>query len=142
MNARYLIKSACKFGYRNSIFKNELKGQYLIVRVKIRLTKKEHQLALEYGDIRSILKSENIEAPTIADVSQAVIKIRSSKLPDPAKIGNAGSFFKNPLVNQETYEKLLAAYPDMPGYAVDKQVVKIPAAWLIERAGWKGLPER
>jgi UDP-N-acetylmuramate dehydrogenase len=131
-------KTACKFGYRNSIFKNELKGRYLIARVQIKLTKKEHHLALEYGDIRKVLESENIESPTIADISSAVIKIRSSKLPDPAQIGNAGSFFKNPLVNREIYAGLLAEYPDMPGYEVDSQIVKIPAAWLIEQAGWKG----
>lgn len=135
---RIFNKEACKFGYRNSIFKNELKGEYFLVRIKMRLTKKEHQLALEYGDIRTVLKDENIESPSIADVSRAVIKIRSSKLPDPAKVGNAGSFFKNPLVPRGTYDDLLSEYPDIPGYYFDEQRVKIPAAWLIEQAGWKG----
>jgi UDP-N-acetylmuramate dehydrogenase len=131
-------KASCDFGYRNSIFKNELKGQFIIVRVRIKLSKNSHQLHLSYGDIKSTLENAGITQPGIKDVSDAVIAIRSSKLPDPKLVGNAGSFYKNPVISQSLYEGLLTQYPDMPGYLAGAGFRKVPAAWLIEQAGWKG----
>ncbi|MGK7392264.1 MAG: UDP-N-acetylmuramate dehydrogenase [Candidatus Cyclobacteriaceae bacterium M2_1C_046] len=129
---------ACQFGYRESIFKNVAKGKYIITQVVFRLTKKNHQLNIDYGAIKSVLEDRKIKDPTIKDISDAVISIRQSKLPDPEKIGNAGSFFKNPVVHKEVYDQLNTVYPDMPHYPVDINEVKIPAAWLIDQCGWKG----
>lgn len=129
---------ASKFGYRESIFKNIAKNNYVITQVVFRLTKKNHKLNIEYGAINSVLEEKGINNPTIKDVSDAVIKIRQSKLPDPAKTGNAGSFFKNPVVHKEVYDHLKTLYPKIPHYPVDINEVKIPAAWLIEQCGWKG----
>ncbi|UBM57363.1 UDP-N-acetylmuramate dehydrogenase [Marinilongibacter aquaticus] len=129
--------AACAFGYRESVFKHSKKGQYMICRVGFKLNKGVH-LHLEYGAILETLKSMHIVEPSIKDVASAVIAIRQSKLPDPKKIGNSGSFFKNPVVPTALYSKLKAAYPDMPAYIQDDQLVKIPAGWLIEQAGWKG----
>lgn len=129
-------KEECKFGYRESIFKNEVKGQYLITSVVFKLLKK-HILNFSYGDIQQILARENVQ-PSINNISQAVIEIRSSKLPNPKEIGNAGSFFKNPFVEKTHFEKLKTLYPQMPMYPVDEKLVKIPAGWLIEQCGWKG----
>lgn len=131
-------KEACKFGYRNSIFKHKLKGRFFITRVQVRLTRKGHRLSLDYGDIRNTLEKKGITHPKIKDVSEAVITIRSSKLPDPGLIGNAGSFFKNPVIGETAYEDLLQVYPDMPGFPAGAGKRKVPAAWLIEQAGWKG----
>lgn len=131
-------RADCGFGYRDSVFKGAYKGKYIVTSVRIRLKKKNHVLALDYGDIRKILQERNIPEPTIKDVSDAVVMIRTSKLPDPAVIGNAGSFFKNPVMAEEFYEGLLSQYPDMPSYPAVTGKRKIPAAWLIERAGWKG----
>ncbi len=127
----------CKFGYRESIFKNELKGEYLICRVAFRLSKK-HTVKTSYGAIEDELESMGINHPTIKNVSQAVINIRQSKLPDPNKIGNAGSFFKNPIVSMELLEKLQNKYPDIPHYPAPDHKVKLAAGWLIEQSGWKG----
>ena len=127
----------CKFGYRESVFKNELKGEYLICQVAFRLTKK-HTIKTSYGAIENELESMGIERPTIKDVSQAVIKIRQSKLPDPNKIGNAGSFFKNPVVSMELLEQLKYEYPNMPHYPAPNNKTKLAAGWLIEQSGWKG----
>lgn len=129
-------KEQCKFGYRESIFKNEVKGEYLITSVVFKLSKK-HLLNFSYGDIQQVLARENIE-PSISNISQAVIEIRSSKLPNPKEIGNAGSFFKNPFVEKTHFEKLKDLYPQIPVYPVDEKLVKIPAGWLIEQCGWKG----
>lgn len=129
--------SACKFGYRESVFKNEFKNQYIILNVTFRLTKK-HTLNTSYGAIDLELEKMGVSTPTIKEVSQAVIAIRQSKLPDPAKIGNAGSFFKNPVVAKDIYTKILENFPDAPSYSIDDNFVKIPAGWLIEKAGWKG----
>ncbi|MCU0436578.1 MAG: UDP-N-acetylmuramate dehydrogenase [Raineya sp.] len=126
----------CKFGYRESIFKNEVKGQYLITSVVFKLSKK-HTLNISYGDIQQILTKNN-EEPSINNISQAVIEIRSSKLPNPKEIGNAGSFFKNPFVEKIHFEKLKSLYPQMPVYPVNEELVKVPAGWLIEQCGWKG----
>ncbi|CAI8376162.1 MAG: UDP-N-acetylenolpyruvoylglucosamine reductase [Flavobacterium sp. SCGC AAA160-P02] len=135
----------CRFSYRNSIFKNELKGKHIITSVSFKLSKKNHQLNTEYGTIETELKNKNIINPTIQDISNAVIKIRKSKLPDPKKIGNSGSFFKNPIISSKQYKKLREKYPTMPFYELDslesnqKDVLyKIPAGWLIETMGFKG----
>jgi UDP-N-acetylmuramate dehydrogenase len=127
----------CKFGYRESIFKNELKGQYLICKVALRLSKK-HTIKTSYGAIENELEAMGIDHPTIQDVSQAVIKIRQSKLPDPNEIGNAGSFFKNPIVSMELLKKIKNKYADIPHYPAPDNKIKLAAGWLIEQSGWKG----
>ncbi len=129
---------ACQFGYRESIFKNSVKGVYFITRVQYILQKKNYTPNISYGAIKDVLLSKNIIQPDIKDVSQAVIDIRNSKLPDPAIIGNAGSFFKNPVVDDILYQKLLKLYPDMPSYQAGAGFVKLPAGWLIEKSGFKG----
>ena len=129
-------KEACQFGYRESVFKRRLKGQYIIVSVTYRLTK-THSLNTSYGAIEAELKERGITNPTIKDVSDAVIAIRQSKLPDPKEIGNAGSFFKNPVVEKSVLVSIQEKHENVPNYpAGDK--VKLAAGWLIEQAGWKG----
>ena len=127
----------CKFGYRDSIFKTSAKGKYIILEVTFRLTTKIHHIKTEYGAISAELKNLGIENPTIQDVAKAVINIRQSKLPNPAEIGNAGSFFKNPTIPLEQFENLKNQFPEIQGYA-NGNFVKVPAGWLIENAGWKG----
>jgi UDP-N-acetylmuramate dehydrogenase len=128
--------TACRFGYRDSVFKNEAKGKYLIAEVSFRLNK-NGKLNTSYGAIGEELKKMNISEPTVRDVSDAVIAIRRSKLPDPAVIGNAGSFFKNPEVTTAFFETLKDKFPGLVGYpAGDGR--KIAAGWLIEQCGWKG----
>lgn len=131
-------KEDCNFGYRNSIFKHEVKGKYIITNVTFKLTKANHKLNTSYGAISSELNEKNINLPTIKDVSDAVINIRQSKLPDPKEIGNSGSFFKNPVITLEIFEKLQANFPEIPSYVVSENERKIPAGWLIEEAGFKG----
>lgn len=131
-------KEQCRFGYRNSIFKNEAKGKYVICSVIFKLTKKKHILNTKYGTIQSQLESEGIKNPTIKDVSNAVIAIRQSKLPDPKVLGNSGSFFKNPVISSEYFNALKTNFPAIPCYLVSENTVKVPAAWLIETAGFKG----
>ena len=126
----------CQFGYRSSVFKHKLKGQYIITSVTLRL-RKQPVLNTSYGAIAETLAQKHIHAPTMRDVSEAVIEIRRSKLPDPQQIGNAGSFFKNPVIPRAQYEALLTDYPTMPGYPTE-EAVKVPAGWLIEQCGWKG----
>ncbi|WP_324678029.1 UDP-N-acetylmuramate dehydrogenase [Hymenobacter sp. GOD-10R] len=134
---RTFTRVECGFGYRESVFKTTLKNQYIVTAVVLRL-RQQHQLNMSYGAIRTTLEEMGLEAdPTPANVSEAVMRIRRSKLPDPAEIGNAGSFFKNPELSQAKYDALKAEYPDLPGYPVPGGV-KVPAAWLIERGGWKG----
>lgn len=128
----------CQFGYRESIFKKELKNEYVILSVVFKLSKQHHVLHTDYGVILSELEKQNITNPTIKDVSNAVISIRNSKLPDPAKIGNSGSFFKNPIVSTTIFKKIQQSYPKIPHYIIDEEEVKIPAGWLIETAGFKG----
>ncbi|MBL3548101.1 UDP-N-acetylmuramate dehydrogenase [Chryseobacterium sp. KMC2] len=127
----------CRFGYRDSIFKQEGKGRYVILEVTFKLTRKEHHVKTEYGAITSELKHLGIENPTIQDVSQAVINIRQSKLPDPKEIGNAGSFFKNPTIPLVQFEALQQKFENIQGYP-NGDMVKVPAGWLIEQCGWKG----
>ena len=129
----------CQFGYRDSIFKNALKGQYLITKVFLKLTPPQyHVLNMQYGDIQKMLSTNNITQPTIKDISDAVIAIRQSKLPDPAVIGNAGSFFKNPEIPLAQFNALKDKFPLIVGYPTAKETVKVAAGWLIETAGWKG----
>ena len=132
----------CQFGYRESVFKNELKGKYLIASVAFKLNKVgSHNLNLDYGILRNVLKDKSIENPNIKDVSQAVIAIRQSKLPDPAEIGNSGSFFKNPIIEPAQFEQLKSKYQDIPFYELEGGKIKLAAGWLIEKAGWKGHEE-
>lgn len=127
----------CRFGYRDSVFKQEGKGKYVILEVTFKLTRKDHQIKTEYGAITSELENLAIKNPTIQDVSKAVINIRKSKLPDPKEIGNAGSFFKNPTILLTQFEELQQKFENIPGYA-NGDFVKVPAGWLIEQCGWKG----
>ncbi|WP_297762622.1 UDP-N-acetylmuramate dehydrogenase [uncultured Muriicola sp.] len=129
----------CKFGYRDSYFKNEGKGKYVITSVTFRLTSKDHSLRTGYGTIAAELEKAEVFHPSIQDISKAVISIRQQKLPDPAILGNSGSFFKNPVVSKKSFEKLQQSYPDIPFYKVDEDEIKIPAAWLIDFCGFKGL---
>lgn len=126
----------CKFGYRESVFKHELKDQYVICTVVFRL-KKNPDFRIEYGAIQDVLKEKGITELSIKAVSDAVSEIRLSKLPDPKKIGNAGSFFKNPTISHKQFTELRSVFPEIPGYPTPDGV-KVPAGWLIEQAGWKG----
>lgn len=130
---RVFLNAECVYGYRKSIFKNELKGRYAVTYVTYRLSK-VFQPKIDYGNVREKLQGKEL---TPENVRNAVIDIRQSKLPDPEVIGNAGSFFMNPVVSLEKYEVLKTENPDMPHYIVDGGV-KIPAGWLIEKCGWKG----
>ena len=131
-------KAECKFGYRESIFKQEAKDKYVITSVVFKLTKRNHKINTAYGDITKELEKNNIVTPNLKEVSNAVIAIRQSKLPDPKELGNSGSFFKNPIIPKELYEKAHAQFPDMPHYVVSETEVKVSAGWLIEQAGFKG----
>lgn len=128
----------CKFGYRESVFKQELKDQFIILSVTFKLTKTTHKINTGYGDIQKELAKNGIENPSIKDVSNAVIAIRQSKLPDPKELGNSGSFFKNPIIERSQYEIAASKFPEMPHYVVSENLVKVPAGWLIEQAGLKG----
>lgn len=130
-------RDQCQFGYRESVFKNIHKDKYIILSVTFKLSKTPN-LNISYGAITEVLKMMAVQNPGIKEVSDAVIAIRSSKLPNPAEIGNAGSFFKNPVVANTKVAKLKRTYPNMPSYPVDEKQTKIPAGWLIEKAGWKG----
>ena len=128
----------CKFGYRNSIFKNTHKGKIIITSVGFKLTKKNHQLNTSYGAIETHLISNKITNPTLKDISDAVISIRKSKLTDPKEIGNSGSFFKNPVIPMSQFLKLKTEHPTIPSYLVSDTEIKVPAGWLIEQSGFKG----
>lgn len=132
----------CQFGYRESIFKHSHKGKYIITSVTYRLTKKDHILKTSYGSIQEELQKTGVNHPTIKDISNAVISIRQSKLPDPKVIGNAGSFFKNPVVETIVYEEISCRYDNVPNYPAGEGRVKLAAGWLIEKAGWKGYREK
>lgn len=128
----------CQFGYRESVFKRSLKNQYIIVDVTFKLNKKPN-LKTSYGAIQQELEKSQIEQPTIKDISDAVIAIRQSKLPDPKVLGNAGSFFKNPVVSMQLFETIKEQYPAVSFYPISATEVKLAAGWLIEKAGFKGL---
>ena len=127
----------CAFGYRESVFKRNLKGKYIILHVVYRLSKK-HVIKTKYGAINAELEKMQVLNPSIRDISNAVINIRRSKLPDPNEIGNAGSFFKNPVVGKDIVDSIKSKFSDVPVYELDNKEFKIPAGWLIETAGWKG----
>jgi UDP-N-acetylmuramate dehydrogenase len=127
----------CKFSYRDSIFKSILKGKYIITEVVFKLSRIPN-LKLEYGAIKDELKNRGIDRPTIKDVSQVVSHIRVSKLPDPSTIGNAGSFFKNPIIMVDNFRHLQSVFPDIVHFSEKNGMEKISAGWLIEKCGWKG----
>lgn len=133
-----LSKEECQFGYRDSFFKNEGKDKYVITSVTFSFTKKNHNINSGYGAIENQLRKESISNPTIKDISNAVIAIRQSKLPDPKELGNSGSFFKNPIVTKEIFTRFSTTYPEAPFYKVSDDYFKIPAGWLIEQCGFKG----
>lgn len=133
-----LTKEECKFGYRDSFFKNEGKDQFVITSVTLSFTKTDHKINSGYGAIEQQLEKESIVNPTIKDISNAVIAIRQSKLPDPKVLGNSGSFFKNPIVEKKIFEDFALKNPDAPFYKVSDDLYKIPAGWLIEQCGFKG----
>ena len=138
LESKIFTHSDCKFGYRESIFKNEAKDLYVITSVTFKLSKKDHNLNTGYGAIQEVLKQKEIKNPTIKEIAEAVILIRSSKLPDPKLLGNSGSFFKNPVIRKELYDSLQSKYASMPVYPISNEEVKVPAGWLIEQAGFKG----
>ena len=129
----------CQFGYRESFFKHEGKGKFVITSVTFKLSSENHSLHTGYGTISEELQGSGVSQPTIQDVSRAVIRIRQRKLPDPAVLGNSGSFFKNPVVSASTFNALKRRYNDIPSYKISEEQIKIPAAWLIDSCGFKGL---
>ena len=137
--SRIFSAKDCAFGYRDSAFKNDLKDAYVVTAVRLALTKKNHSLKTDYGTIKETLAQMGVKRPNIKDVAKAVIQIRTKKLPDPKKLGNAGSFFKNPIVTKRESARLLQEFPNMPHFQIDGAFDKIPAGWLIEQAGFKGL---
>lgn len=128
-------KSACEFGYRNSVFKKKLKGKVIITSVQLQLQKKPHQTQTHYGAIKNAIEGKQLN---IQNIAAAVISIRKSKLPDPNEIGNSGSFFKNPVIPKKHFKELQSLYPEIPHYPDQNNHVKIPAGWLIEKLGYKG----
>lgn len=137
-NIQSFDKEACAFGYRDSFFKKEGKNRFIILDVTFLLTRKNHILKMNYGAIKEELDRKGISNPGIKDVSEAVIAIRKSKLPDPKEIGNSGSFFKNPVISTAHFESLKAVFPDIPSFPVSVDLTKVPAGWLIEQCGFKG----
>ena len=133
LQKRIFTNAECAFAYRESIFKGKEKGNYIITSVTFKLTKKNHQLHTQYGAIQQVLSERGITKPTPKELSDAIITIRESKLPNPNVLGNCGSFFKNPIILKTDYEKLQQQYPEIPCYPV-----KVPAGWLIDRSGLKG----
>lgn len=137
--ARHIFtKTDCQFGYRSSIFKEAHRGRYVITKVFLQLQKAPHTTHTEYGAIRDTLQAAGIQQPTIQDLSAAVIAIRSSKLPDPARIGNSGSFFKNPEIPAAQFTDLQQRFPHIVSFPGTNGQIKVPAGWLIEQCGWKG----
>jgi UDP-N-acetylmuramate dehydrogenase len=130
--------AACAFGYRDSIFKQQAKGKYLITAITLSLTKQNHILNSTYGAVSETMAALGYAQPSVKAISDAVIHIRKTKLPDPAVIGNAGSFFKNPTITAAQYAALKKIHETIPGYPVENEMIKVPAAWLIEQCGWKG----
>lgn len=136
--AKLFTREECEFGYRESVFKKGLRKKYFISSVTLRLTKKDHQLNTSYGAIQETLSNMKVSDISMRSISDAVIQIRQSKLPNPQVIGNAGSFFKNPTITQSQYQSMQKSDSSTPGYPIDNQNIKIPAGWLIEQCGWKG----
>ena len=136
---RHFTNEECRYGYRDSIFKNELRGRYAVTHVHFRLSH-SFRPRLDYGGIRRALEERGIDEVnlTAEQLRQTIIEIRREKLPDPAVLGNAGSFFMNPIVDRSVFERIAATYPDAPHYDIDAGHVKVPAGWMIEQCGWKG----
>jgi len=134
----HFTKSDCDFGYRDSVFKKELKNKFVITQVYFQLTTKNHKIEASYEPLHQSLIDQGISKPTIKNISDAVINIRQSKLPDPKQLGNAGSFFKNPIIPDALFKRLQDSNPEIPSYPAAKGTVKIPAAWLIDQCQWKG----
>lgn len=128
----------CRFAYRHSIFKSDAKDRYVILSIRLKLTRKNHKLHMDYGDIKNELKRTGCYSPSILDISDAVIRIRQSKLPDPKELGNGGSFFKNPILTEKEFQVFHTAHPEATFYKLQDNTYKIPAGWLIEHAGLKG----
>jgi UDP-N-acetylmuramate dehydrogenase len=128
----------CKFGYRESVFKQDLKNKFFISSITLTLTKKDHRFNISYGAITEVLKERKVEKVDIRAISDAIIDIRKKKLPDPNLIGNAGSFFKNPSVDSYFFESIKKRFSEIPSFPGEHNMIKIPAAWLIEQCGWKG----
>ena len=133
---RVFTNGECRYSYRNSIFKEELKGKYIVTYVTYRLRKKA-EYHLSYGNISAELERRGLE-PSLENVRNVIIDVRRSKLPEPSELGNAGSFFMNPMVSAQKFRQLQEEYPDMPHYPVDDNTVKVPAGWMIDRCGWTG----
>ena len=138
LQKRVFSNADCCFGYRESIFKGEEKGHYIITAVTFKLTKRNHLLHTQYGAIEEVLRERHITTPTPQQLSEVVIAIRQRKLPNPAEVGNCGSFFKNPILPKEKYIELQQLYSQIPSYKVDDLNVKVPAGWLIDTCGLKG----
>ena len=134
----YMDLEACRFGYRDSVFKKDLKGRVIITSIDLKLSVKDHQIKTTYGDIGRELSNRGIVEATIKDVSDAVIAIRQSKLPDPAQLGNSGSFFKNPELEPSEFAEVQKKFPEIPNYPMNNGKTKVPAGWLIDQAGLKG----
>ncbi|MBO7050295.1 MAG: UDP-N-acetylmuramate dehydrogenase [Bacteroidaceae bacterium] len=132
---RDFINAECRYGYRQSIFKNELKGQYAVAYVIFTLSRKPEP-RLGYGALEQ--EVERLGGPSLENIRQAVISIRDSKLPDPDVLGNAGSFFMNPVITEQDFNIIRSSYPDVPSYPAAGGLIKVPAGWLIEKTGWKG----
>ncbi|MCZ7604256.1 MAG: UDP-N-acetylmuramate dehydrogenase [Ignavibacteriales bacterium] len=137
LKQKVYLNNECNFGYRESIFKKELKGKFIVTKVNLILSKQK-KINLTYGSLDSYLRSANIDEPNIQNIRDAVVFIRTSKLPDPKKLGNAGSFFKNPKVNVSELEVIKTNYPDIVAFPYDENVYKISAGWMIEKCGLKG----
>jgi UDP-N-acetylmuramate dehydrogenase len=137
LKEKTFFKDECRFSYRNSIFKNDLKNKFIITDIVLKLSKHPF-INTSYGAIEEELKKMDLDEISIKDVSRAVCNIRISKLPDPAKVGNAGSFFKNPEIDKEEFESLKKEFPGIAGYKTSGDLIKVPAGWLIEHAGLKG----
>ena len=133
---RVFSNEECRYSYRNSIFKGEMKGQYIVTHITFRL-RKSPVFHLSYGNISSELEKRNL-SPSLANIRDIIIEVRRSKLPEPEEFGNAGSFFMNPMVSMQKFKQLESEFPDIPHYPVDENTVKIPAGWMIDRCGWKG----
>jgi len=139
---RIFSKEECQFGYRSSVFKHELKGKYIITKVKFKLSRSS-PLKLDYAGVKEGLTEKGIESPTYLDVANIIREIRNKKLPDPGVLGNAGSFFKNPTIQKEKLDTLISSYPGMPNYPTeDKDIFKLSAGWLIDQVGLKGYRDK
>lgn len=128
----------CNFAYRESVFKNRLKNKFIIINVTFKLTRTHHRINASYGAIQSKLEENNVDKPSIKDISDAVISIRKSKLPDPQEIGNSGSFFKNPVISSDHFAEIEKNFKEVPHYVISPTEIKVPAGWLVEQCGFKG----